>query len=414
MKHIQTHIQFEQSLFNTMTSAMTVVGAGYVGLSMAALLSRKYPVRLLDIDSKRVEMINHHRSPLEEADLAQVIAHPEHPIEASTSAEAALRGARLVILAVPTNFDPQHRTFDTHALDQTIEQAITHGDEPLIVIKSTLPIGYTESARKRFNYPHILFSPEFLREGRALHDNLHPSRIVVGGRDARARSFAHLLQDCAETTDIPVLLTGSTEAEAIKLFANTCLAMRVAFFNELDTFCLHNRLEARDVINGISLDPRIGSHYNNPSFGYGGYCLPKDTRQLQTHFERTGTPEALVSAAIQSNETRKKVIARDILARNPARLGVYRLAMKAGSDNYRNSATIEVLQCIHQLAPTLPIRLYEPLLTDPHTLNIPTLEQVDTPEALAQSCDLIISNRMDPALRPWQHKVYTRDLFSED
>ncbi|MDQ2091325.1 nucleotide sugar dehydrogenase [Marimonas arenosa] len=386
---------------------IVVAGLGYVGLSNSVLLAQNHTVTGVDLDATRVDMVNARKSPLQDAELAAYLARPATNFTATTDGPAAFAEAGLVIIATPTNYDPDSNFFDTSSIEAVIEQVLAVNKTCPIVIKSTIPVGYTESLRRRYGSDRILFSPEFLREGHALYDNLHPSRIIVGDTGPRGQMFADLLLEGAVDKDTPVLLTGSSEAEAIKLFANTYLAMRVAFFNELDSYAMRYGMDSRQIIEGVGLDPRIGTHYNNPSFGYGGYCLPKDTRQLLANY--SDVPQNLIRAIVDANTTRKDFLAEQIVALQPNCVGVYRLVMKAGSDNFRQSSIQGIMKRIK--AKGIPVIVYEPALAEEDFFKSPVYRNLD---AFKRDADLIIANRLDPALDDVAHKVFTRDLFHGD
>ncbi len=389
---------------------ITVAGLGYVGLSNAVLLAQHNPVRAVDIDPRRVTMVNAGQCPIVDADLTSYLARGTLDLTATVDAAAAYADAEVVIIATPTNYDPDTNVFDTSTVESVLRQVIAVNPVATIVIKSTVPVGYTRSICDKLATGQVIFSPEFLREGRALHDNLHPSRIVVGEVSDRGRRFGDLMVQGALKADIPMLFTGSSEAEAIKLFSNTYLAMRVAFFNELDSYAMRFALEPRDLITGVGLDPRIGSHYNNPSFGYGGYCLPKDTRQLLANYG--GVPQDLIRAVVAANATRKDFLASVILARNPRVVGIHRLTMKAGSDNFRDSAVLGVMERLQAAGVTLIV--HEPRLTGPLMIGDVTIPAQPDLAAFKAASDVIVANRMSPALTDVAAKVFTRDLFGAD
>lgn len=381
---------------------ITVVGAGYVGLSNALLFSKQHDVMVLDIDKTRVKNINQRVSPISDTCIQSYLS--ESNIEATCNQEQAYQQAKLIIIATPTNYNPETNYFDTSSIETVIDDIQKINPKALMLIKSTVPVGYTKELSKKLALKNLIFSPEFLREGQALQDNLYPSRIIVGEKSKRAEKIAKLYLKATIKKDAVLLCVDSTEAEAIKLFSNTYLAMRVAFFNELDTYCLKNKLSALDIIKGVGLDQRIGDHYNNPSFGYGGYCLPKDTKQLLANYHET--PQELISAIIRSNQTRKQAIIEDILSRNVTCVGIYRLTMKANSDNFRESAVHDVLSGLADAG--IQIVIYEPTLGAKAYLGHPLMSSLQKFKAIS---DLIIVNRMVPMFSDVMEKIYTRDLF---
>ncbi len=387
---------------------IAVAGAGYVGLSNAILLAQNHQIVIKDIDPQKVKLINEKKSPIMDKDIQEYLATKNLNIKATLDPQEAYKDAKYVIIATPTDYDPITNYFNTKSVESVVKEVLTINPDAVMVIKSTIPIGYTESIKKKFNTENIIFSPEFLREGKALYDNLYPSRIVVGEKSERAKEFANLLLEGAIKKDIPVLFVGSTEAESIKLFANTYLAIRVAFFNELDTFAESHGLNSKEIIEGVCLDSRIGMHYNNPSFGFGGYCLPKDTKQLMANYLEKGIPHFLIKATIESNIARKFYIAERVVSLNPKIVGVYRLTMKSDSDNFREAAIIDIIEYLR--AKDVQVIIFEPLLKENKFMDF----DVVSLERLKKESDIIIANRYSSDLDDVREKVYTKDIFRRD
>ena len=387
---------------------IAIAGTGYVGLSLATLLSQNNEVVALDVLPEKVDKVNKRISPIRDEYIERYFREKELNLRATLDYKDAFNGARFVIISTPTNYDSERNSFDTSSVEDIIQKVLSVNDESIVmIIKSTVPVGFTESVRKKYGTDNIIFSPEFLREGKALYDNLYPSRIIVGEKSERAREFADLLVEAALKEDVTVKLMDSTEAEAVKLFANTYLALRIAYFNELDTYAETKGLNTRDIIDGVCLDPRIGNHYNNPSFGFGGYCLPKDSKQLKANYK--DVPESIISAIVESNATRKEYIANEIIGKNPETVGIFRLAMKSGSDNFRDSAIQGVMEKIKNAG--IKTVIYEPSVKRDFFYDYPIIKDLNQ---FKQTCDVILANRKDALLEDVADKVYTRDVFERD
>ncbi|MCZ0717305.1 nucleotide sugar dehydrogenase [Aerococcus kribbianus] len=386
---------------------IAVAGSGYVGLSNAILLAQNHQVYLNDIVEEKVTLVNSGKSPIVDKEITDYLANEPLYLTASTDKKLSFSEAEFIIIATPTNYDEESNYFDTSSVESVIEQALQINPDATIIIKSTIPVGFTQAMQDKYHNNNIIFSPEFLREGHALYDNLHPSRIIVGSTNEKGKRFAELMREGAKDSDVEVLLMEATEAEATKLFANTYLALRVSFFNELDTFAESKGLNTKSIIDGVSLDPRIGSHYNNPSFGYGGYCLPKDTKQLAANY--LNVPNNLIQSVVQSNATRKDYISKQLLKKDPQVVGVFRLTMKSGSDNFRQSAVIDIMK--HLRGEGVEVIVYEPTLTTDSIANFKVENDFDL---FSSKSDIILANRLDEILFPYQEKIYTRDLYQNN
>ncbi|NBR03674.1 MAG: nucleotide sugar dehydrogenase [Alphaproteobacteria bacterium] len=386
---------------------VSIIGLGYVGMSLSVLLAQKYRVHAVDVDQEKVDLVSAGKSPIHDPDISSFLANESLDLTATLDFDAAVTSSDFVVIATPTDYDVATNRFDTSSVRAVAQRARDVNPAATIIVKSTIPIGFIAELRRELNFQDIFFSPEFLREGRALHDNLYPSRIIVGGDTDRCRDFANMLASCARTADCPVILMGAKEAEAVKLFANTYLAMRVGYFNELDSFCMMHGLSAGDVINGVCLEPRIGQGYNNPSFGYGGYCFPKDTKQMVANFDNI--PQALISAVVATNTARWDFLAGQILSSSPRVVGVYRLNMKSGSDNFRYSAVFGIVKRLIDQGVT--VRFYEPTTRE---AEIEGMGRFDKLSSLKQESDVILANRLTDELADVKDKVFSRDLFNVD
>ena len=384
-----------------------VVGSGYVGLSLSVLIAKNHYVTLLDISEERINQINKKISPIKDLEIESYLTDHKLKLYATLDKDEAYLNADFIIIATPTNYSIKTGSFDTTSVEKVISESLKYNSSATIVIKSTIPLGFTDRMKEKFKIDNIFFSPEFLRESKALYDNLHPSRIVIGDDSKQAEKFGNLLNECAIKKQIPILFMSSREAESVKLFSNTFLAMRISFFNELDSFAETENLSSRNIVQGISADPRIGNYYNNPSFGYGGYCLPKDTKQLLDNFKKI--PNNIIKAVVEANKTRKKFIIKSILNKNPKTVGIYRLIMKTGSDNFRESAIIDILSELQKSK--INIILYEPYIIDEKFNDIPVIKKIDE---FTKKSDLIVANRLSSEIKHVEKKVYTRDLFEEN